>query len=90
MGGEAKRIRRQCAHCGHAGTMYEVKLGLLDELRELRRNRDKIRRLVGGVVAAASETCQECLLWGPRGCGLELPEAGGDFAAECSAYQRKP
>lgn len=30
--------------------------------------------------------CVECLHWRGEGCGLEFPEAGGDFASDCAAY----
>ena len=31
--------------------------------------------------------CIECLHWLPEGCGLEFPEAGENFATDCSAYK---
>jgi hypothetical protein len=87
MGGDARRIRRRCSNCGHITTVYEVKRELLDELKELRATRERIRGLVG---AGTSSYCTECKHWGPDGCGLEIPEAGGTFASECSTFDPGP
>lgn len=31
--------------------------------------------------------CRNCAHWWQRRCGLDIPEAGGAFASECSCYQ---
>jgi hypothetical protein len=92
MRGEARRVRRRCASCGHTGTIYEVSKALLDELTELRTLRSKVQELLGGggEPAGGGPYCVECKHWGPDGCGLDLPEAGGGFAAECSTFNPGP
>ena len=81
---QAKRIRRRCAHCDHAWTMYEITPETLDKYREMQDKFDRLHSLLFNEVPTL--TCHQCHQWDKDHCSLDLPEAGGTFASECSYY----
>lgn len=39
------------------------------------------------IIRSTKITCQDCAHWWQKRCSLDVPEAGGTFAIECSFYQ---
>ncbi len=39
------------------------------------------------IIRSTTITCQDCAHWWQKRCGLDIPEAGGTYAVECSFYQ---
>jgi len=85
---QARRIRRRCRNCFHGYTFFEVQQPLLDELRQLRLVKASMIKLLGVDAPEAPKalTCQQCKFWEGNGCDMDIPEAGGIFAGECSIY----
>jgi hypothetical protein len=90
---EATRRRRVCSSCDYRQTTYEVSQVWY---REAQRNRDIVSKLEevmgsrypGGTSKTRSFkfSCSMCTFMTDRGCSFGFPEAGGDFATECSQY----
>jgi len=55
---------------------------------ELPRRAAQVKAL-GSVptIRSTKITCRDCAHWWQKRCSLEVPEAGGTFAIECSFYQ---
>jgi DNA-binding transcriptional regulator YdaS (Cro superfamily) len=55
---------------------------------ELPRRAAQVKAL-GAVptIRSTKITCQDCAHWWQKRCGLDIPEAGGTFAIQCSFYQ---
>ena len=75
--GTAKRRRKRCDRCGHRETTYEI-------------TQQEYFRLRKGKASVEPEpprlSCDSCTHWKTTSCGMDFPEAGGKFAAECSCY----
>jgi len=83
---QARRIRRRCQKCGHNWTMYEITAETLDKYKVLKEKFDRLRTLMfseGNVF-----DCHNCTQWTNDCCSLDIPEAGGSFASECSYYYK--
>lgn len=90
---EATRRRRVCSSCDYRVTTYEVSQSWY---REAQRNREivsKLEEVMGRSAKGGSSktksskaSCSMCSFMTDRGCSFEFPEAGGDFATECSQY----
>lgn len=90
---EATRRRRVCSSCDYRQTTYEVSQVWY---REAQKNRDIVSKLEevmglrsqGGADKTKSfkAFCSMCTFMTNRGCSFGFPEAGGDFATECSQY----
>jgi predicted RNA-binding Zn-ribbon protein involved in translation (DUF1610 family) len=90
---EATRRRRICSVCGFRHTTYEVSQTWY---REAQRNRDivsKLQEVMGaGLQTKLKKTktsrasCLMCTFMTDRGCSFGFPEAGDEFATECSQY----
>ena len=82
--GQAKRIRRRCSSCRHAWTIYEIDQETVDKYKALQQKFDYLRNYLfaeGNVL-----DCHGCHQWVDGECSLDIPEAGGSFASECSYY----
>ena len=73
----ARRRRKRCDRCGHRETTYEISQ---EEYKALKRGKALPRETTPSV------QCNTCIHWNATSCGLDFPEAGGRFAAECSCY----
>ena len=90
---EAIRRRRVCPNCGFRQTTYEV---TQQWYREAQRNRDIVLKLRRALDSETEKTlskkkvveasCSMCSFMSERGCFFDFPEAGGEFATECSQY----
>lgn len=83
---QAKRIRRRCIACKHSWTTYEVTQETLDKYKVLQQKIDFLRMHLfseGNVF-----DCHNCTQWENDHCSLDIPEAGGSFASECSYYYK--
>jgi hypothetical protein len=84
------RRRRKCKDCDHRITTYEVEGDYLQTLRQSHETLNEIRALLGGKdprgLLRVTRSCNDCMYMEPEGCSMEFPEAGGDFAEECSLY----
>lgn len=81
----AQRIRRRCANCGHAWTVYEVTRDFMDYVRNLELRLSRAAALLTDD-APGQQTCNQCKQWSHERCSLDLPEAGGSFAADCAYF----
>jgi hypothetical protein len=90
---DAIRRRLVCSSCGHRETVFEVSQSWYDEACSNARIISKLRTALGaGSPESLSETkapeasCLMCSFMSGKGCFFGFPEAGGEFAAECSQY----
>ena len=86
------RRRKRCKACGHSYTTYEVSAERFDKLIHA----EEVLARIGSFFNSANTsnnsskiiTCDLCIHMSPRnGCTMGFPEAGGDFATECSFYE---
>ena len=84
--GTARRRRKRCARCGFRETTFEISAALYNELRgKAQRHKDPQGKAQRHKEPKLS--CQDCIHWETTSCGMDFPEAGGCFAADCSCYQ---
>lgn len=81
-----RRVRRMCSNCGHRHTVYEVGKEVLDELERDAALLKQMRILLDVQDRVVSIQCNSCTYWSNDGCTMDFPEAGGEFAGECSVY----
>lgn len=89
-----RRRRRACVKCGHKDTTYEVTESFFKTAKENKRLLAKIRDFLvcpeapgpKENVNAVEATCEQCGHMSSYGCAFDFPEAGGDFAQECSMF----
>lgn len=91
--GGAIRRRLGCSSCGHRETVFEIKQVDYDRYKENERIITKLRDAleVSGEESlsktrASRASCLMCRFMSGRGCSFDFPEAGDEFAAECSQY----
>lgn len=81
------RRRKVCEECGYRFTTREITEDQYQQFQESQRILSKVRAwLGGGPVLQSAQTCDACIHWSESGCGMKFPEAGGDFAEECSTF----
>ena len=85
--GRAKRLRRRCCTCNHAWTIYEVTVETLDYYKDLEKKLHNIKKIMLSLTAS-TETCDDCVQYATGACSLDIPEAGGTFAAEFSYFSK--
>ena len=76
----------RCIACKHSWTTYEVTQETLDKYKVLQQKLDFLRTHLfseGNVF-----DCHNCTQWENDHCSLDIPEAGGSFASECSYYYK--
>ena len=97
--GKAIRRRKHCEACGQRETTYEISQKQYKELDVLAKLRHVLMGSKGVEPAPMRRAtrkkaelkqegpdCSECIHWQHNDCGMSFPEAGGDFAAECSCF----
>ena len=82
----ANRMRRRCLNCDHAETTYEITAEQMQQFEELLRLDAVVTKYVKGV---PSESCTTCIHWTRHGCSMGVPEAGGNFANDCSLFENE-
>ena len=87
------RRRKKCGACDERFTTFELTQAQLDELRYLSGVARKLFKFMEeqgvGTPAVSSKTCDICIHMGAFGeCSMGFPEAGGNFAEECSLYSK--
>lgn len=85
------RRRKKCNTCGKRMTTYEIPSEHFDQLKEAQEVLSSLKKILEtkGVTAVAGRTptCEVCIHMNNYGkCTMDFPEAGGQFAAECSLY----
>lgn len=83
---ETRRIRRRCINCDHSWTIYEIERETLDYYREIKQKYDYIKSFM--LRDETSTTCNDCHQFVDGKCSLDIPEAGGTFATECSYFYK--
>lgn len=93
---DARYRRWKCRECGHRETTYEVSqevwercqhaLAVMDRLAVLVQDPHAFQIRRPSKLSVGRQICTDCDHWGPGGCGLSLPEAGGAFAEECAVF----
>ena len=82
----ANRMRRRCLNCGHGETTYEI---TADQMKQF----EDLLRLDAAVAAymqvAKPDSCTSCIHWTRHGCSMGIPEAGGNFANDCSLFENE-
>lgn len=89
-----RRRRYVCPDCGYRETTYELSQARLDELIQADRLYQAIRQLLPSTRGsgdpckseAALHDCVHCIHWSTDRCALDIPEAGGAYASECSVF----
>lgn len=84
------RRRRECLSCNHRWSTMEISKELYDRLvaSELLVSRvQKVMAKKEEVKEPISEKkiCENCVYWESE-CTMDFPEAGGEFARDCSLY----
>jgi hypothetical protein len=82
---QARRIRRRCINCNHGWTIFEVTAETIDHYRDLEHKLNNLKTFMLSL-EAPSKTCDQCNQSVNGRCLLEIPEAGGTFAAECAYF----
>lgn len=69
-------------------SVHQVRVGMThrDVHPELPRNIPRPQAKRKRIDDSSSISCRDCVHWWQGGCGLEVPEAGGAFATECSYF----
>lgn len=86
--GTTTRRRKECSYCRHRETTYEL---FQDEYFELKKTHTLFGKFKALIESATVENvmCSQCKHMDRLGCAFEFPEAGGNFAAECSMFEKK-
>lgn len=91
--GDAIRRRLGCSSCGHRETVFEIRQADYDRYKENERIVAKLRDALGvdkeqslSKTNVSKASCLMCSFMSLRGCVFAFPEAGDEFAAECSQY----
>lgn len=82
---DARRRRKECITCGTRVTTYEVSSEFYSEAITNKTLIEKVINLFG-VSKVKTKTCGECSYMVSSECSFGFPEAGGDFAEECSMF----
>lgn len=85
--GDARRRRKQCTTCKTRVTTYEVSSEFYSESIANKKLIEKVTNLFG-VSKAKPKTCGECEYMISSECSFGFPEAGGEFADECTMFSR--
>lgn len=82
------RRRKICNACGYRFTTREITEDQYQRFNELIRIVARVRMaLTPGDDSVGGHTCDDCKHWDAKaGCGMGFPEAGGEFAEECSTF----
>lgn len=83
------RRRKVCKTCDHHYTTYEVSAEYFEQLKRAEETVKRIRscfQFDSTARVVTGKRCEDCMYMEPEGCSMEFPEAGGDFAEECSLY----
>lgn len=90
---EATRRRRVCSICGFRHTTYEVSQVWYREAQRYREIVAKLEEVMGlefngnlNKTKPSRASCLMCTFMTDRGCSFGFPEAGDEFATECSQY----
>lgn len=66
--------------------MYEVTAETLDKYKVLKEKFDRLKQMMFSDDTVFA--CHNCHQWVNDACSLDIPEAGGSFASECSYYYK--
>ncbi len=87
---DTKRRRKACEKCGHRMTTYEVSQKFYKTANHNAQIVGKLRVALGTDASVGkrqkSATCDSCQYMTKGECLFGFPEAGGEFASECSTY----
>ena len=92
---DSRRRRKECQTCKRRHTVHEVNERFFEEAIENRRlikyitEKLKIQTVLPSDLTKNNShfTCDSCVHMMSSGCSFGFPEAGGNFATECSTYE---
>jgi len=84
----ATRIRRKCLTCKHAATSYEIDASQMKHFEKLQKFEEAVLKYMK-LDTLEGDACYDCIHWDSKGCTMQLPEAGGTFAQDCSLFQKQ-
>lgn len=87
----ASRRRKVCESCGKRYTTYEVDAEFFNSAIKNQQILSTIKSVLinetlDESLAAPKTTCDLCANWEKESCAFDFPEAGGQFASECSMF----
>lgn len=89
----SRRRRKECSECKHRFTTHEVSEEFYKTALTNKKALDTIMKCLNlnesSLINGESDgyDCGDCVHMRSFGCGFEFPDAGGNFANECSMFE---